>query len=58
MGVFYAASTGGFYLDAMHKHIPDDAVEIDERDYEALLAGQAAGREIKPGPDGKPLLNH
>ena len=56
MTIFYSKSTGGFYDDQIHHALPDDAVEITAEYHAALLAGQAQGKTIMPGKDGKPVL--
>lgn len=54
--IFYSASTGGFYSDAIHsaEQIPADAVEIGEDQHAALLAAQSQGRLIIAAADGTP----
>lgn len=55
--MFYAKSTGGFYLEAIHgKNIPADAVEISDEEHAALLAGQSSGKTISADADGFPVL--
>ena len=55
--MFYSAQTGGFYDRAIHgDNIPADAVEITREEWLALLAGQAEGKMIVAGKDGKPEL--
>lgn len=55
--MFYSKSTGGFYTIEIHgDSIPSDAVEISRATHAALLAGQAEGKRIVPGPDGLPVL--
>jgi hypothetical protein len=56
MRFFYSPAARGFFIDAMNLALPLDAVEVTEADYRALLDGQAAGRPIQAGPDGKPQL--
>jgi hypothetical protein len=57
MAMFYSASTGGFYLTAVHGNtMPADVVEISAEEHQALLEGQAAGGSIAPGEDGRPTL--
>lgn len=57
MALFFAPSTQGFYDSEIHGGaIPDDAVEIDQRSYDALQAGQADGKLIQAGTDGAPCL--
>ncbi|HHA2249933.1 TPA: tail fiber assembly protein [Enterobacter ludwigii] len=60
---FYSAGRQGFYLLSMKEQYekslsgwPDDAVEITEAKYNALLSGQESGREITPDANGKPVL--
>jgi len=53
----YAASTGGFYHPDIHgDSIPEDAVKITAKQHQALLDGQAAGKQIVAGKNGKPRL--
>lgn len=53
----YSASTNGFYLPSVHGEIiPDDAVEISQEEYKALLSGQENGRAIVAGQNGRPVL--
>jgi hypothetical protein len=55
--MFYAKSTGGFYRREINgDNIPDDAVEITDAEYAALMAGQAQGKRILPGAGGVPTL--
>lgn len=52
---FYAASTRGFYSDDIHGTMPGDALEITTDQWSALLQAQSQGKQIAPGPDGKPI---
>lgn len=52
--MFYSAQTGGFYTGDQVR--PGDAIEIADSDYEKLFAGQAIGKTITAGADGKPTL--
>lgn len=54
--MFYSAATGGIYHPAIHASFPNDAVEVSDADYKALMAGQVEGKAIIPGPDGRPVL--
>lgn len=54
--IFYSASNGGFYLDDVHDGIPSDAIEITADEHSELLEGQASGKQIVHGADGKPTL--
>lgn len=57
MTMLYSAATRGFYSREIHGDaIPADAVEITNDEHAALLAGQAEGKRIVPGPDGVPEL--
>ncbi|WP_153717699.1 hypothetical protein [Eikenella corrodens] len=53
---YYSESTGGFYDTTIHTTWPEDVVEITAEYHATLLAGQAQGKTIMPGKDGKPLL--
>lgn len=53
---YYSESTGGFYDTTIHTTWPEDVVEITAEHHATLLAGQAQGKTIMPGKDGKPLL--
>ena len=53
---YYSKSTGGFYDTTIHTTWPEDVVEITAEYHATLLAGQAQGKTIMPGKDGKPLL--
>ena len=55
--MFYAKSTGGFYLTEVHgDNIPADAVEITAEQHQALIEGQSAGKVIAPDDKGFPVL--
>ncbi len=56
MGIFYSATTNGFYDSVLNKTMPADAVEITHEQRTELLAGQSAGKLIKPGSGGRPTL--
>lgn len=60
---YYSKETGGFYdhsekevYEASFNGWPSDAVGITDDEYKSLLGGQAAGRVIVAGDDGKPYL--
>jgi len=57
MPFFYSAETGGFYHDAVHPvdARPADAVAVSDTEHAALMAAQAAGKCIMPGPNGRPI---
>ncbi|WP_304308055.1 hypothetical protein [Pseudacidovorax intermedius] len=53
----YSASTGGFYLEAIHGDaVPSDAVDVSEAQHAALIDGQTKGLRIVPGLGGAPTL--
>jgi hypothetical protein len=53
----YSALTRGFYSAEIHGgNMPADVVYVSGPEYKVLMDGQAAGREIVPGPDGRPVL--
>ena len=56
MALLYSASAGGFFDDAIHRTIPDDALAISPARHRTLLDGQAEGRAIVPGDGGRPVL--
>ena len=49
----YSPSTGGFY-DGGSPAVPADAVIVSDAAWSALLAAQATGAVIQPGPGGQP----
>lgn len=53
MSVFYK---DGFFNNEFGVRIPDDAVEISDDEYLALLNGQSTGKKIVPDINGKPML--
>lgn len=55
--MYYAKSTGGFYITEIHgENIPSDAVEITDEQHAALLQGQTDGQEIAGDDNGFPIL--
>ena len=53
--IHYSAANNSFYSDQLHGHsIPADAVPVSDAAHAALLAAQAAGSVIQPGPGGQP----
>lgn len=55
MGLYFAASTRGFYDDAIHASLPADAQPITEQQHANLLAAQSAGKVIEPDANGLPI---
>lgn len=56
MTIFYSKTNQAFYDNQIHTALPEDAVEITAAYHATLLAGQAQGKTIMPGKDGKPVL--
>lgn len=58
MTMLYSPAAGGFFDPALDYPggLPADAVEISAAKHAQMLAGQAAGRAIRPGKGGKPVL--
>lgn len=54
--MYYAKSTGGFYLPEIHgKKIPPDAVEIPDNKYAELMQAQGDGKLIIADDNGYPI---
>lgn len=57
MSIYYAKSTGGFYVREIHGDaIPADAIEITDAEHAALLEGQSQGKIIAADANGYPIL--
>ena len=56
MTIYYSKTNQAFYDNQIHTALPEDAVEISQEQHAALLAGQAQGKTIMPGKNGKPVL--
>jgi len=56
MTIYYSKTNQAFYDNQIHNVLPEDAVEITAEYHATLLAGQAQGKTIMPGKDGKPVL--
>jgi len=55
--MLFSPSVPGFYSHEIHgAAMPADALEITDEHYHELLNGQTAGKQIKAGPDGLPIL--
>ena len=52
---FYSASAKGFYMEGLHKAIPEDAVAITDDEHRALLTEQENGKRIVGDASGKPV---
>lgn len=56
MAKFFSPSRRGFYCPKIHAgRIPEDAIEISDREWRALLDAQVLGREIMPDASGFPI---
>lgn len=57
MTKLYSASTNGFYSEEMNGDtIPEDAIEITDEEWGALLDGQSEGKLISSDKKGRPVL--
>ena len=50
----YYWSGSGFLISGINE-IPEEAVEITEEEWHALLFAQSEGKKIQTGPEGKPV---
>lgn len=56
MTLFYSASTGAFYDDAISAApLPDDVVEVTPERHAELLEATTTGQIIQAGEDGRPM---
>lgn len=55
MTIFYSASRAGFFDDAIHDVVPEDAVAISAENYRLLMAAQTNGMLIVGGAAGAPI---
>ena len=53
--IWFSPSTCGFYREGVNASVPAGAIELTEEDVTALFDQQAAGKVIRPGPDGAPV---
>jgi len=56
MNYFYSQSTNGFYVEGLHKDMPDDVVSITDADRRDALTLQSEGGAIQANAIGKPLV--
>jgi hypothetical protein len=56
MKLFYSKSTGGFYSDAVHSSVPDDAVEITSETHREMMDAQSNGSRIASDAQGRPII--
>lgn len=52
----YSAKANAFYETDINASIPEDAIEITDKTWNAMLLGQSQGQLIAPGKGGKPVL--
>lgn len=55
MTIYYSKSQQGFYDSAVHKAVPEDAVEVALADYKLLLEAQGQGKIISSNECGYPI---
>jgi len=55
MRIFFSASAGTFYNDALHNDIPQDAQEISEAAHREIREKLAQGWQLQVRPDGSPV---
>lgn len=53
---FYSRTTGNTYLAGYHTSLPEDAVEIDNERYDAVIANPKAGTVRAHDDEGLPVL--
>lgn len=53
---FYSRTTGNTYLEGYHASLPEDAVEIDNERYDAVIANPKAGTARVHDDEGLPVL--
>lgn len=56
MKIYYSKSTNGFYIDSIHKAMPDDVIEITQAQHQELILGQSNGKIISSDENGNPVL--
>lgn len=55
MGLYFSASTNGFYDDNIHGgNMPDDVVTVTPEEHAALMDAQSTGKIISHNIDGRP----
>ncbi|NNN24397.1 DUF4376 domain-containing protein [Pseudomonas nitroreducens] len=55
--MLYSAQRNGFFTPEINgTDIPDDAVELADEEYEALMVGLGQRKCLVPGPAGRPIL--
>lgn len=56
MTLYFSLANKGFYDDAIHTTLPDDAQELSKEEHQALLEGQSAGKKICFESADRPVL--
>lgn len=56
MSYFYDTSTSGFFLEGLHKDIPQTAIKLTDTQYKALIDGQTQGKQIIADKTGSLVL--
>ena len=56
MGYFYDTSISGFFLEGLHKDIPQTAIKLTDTQYKALIDGQTQGKQIIADKTGNLVL--
>lgn len=52
----FSPSTGLFYSPALHSKLPADCIDVDQDEYQRLLAGRSEGQVIEADDTGRPQL--
>ncbi len=56
MSRYYSPTTGTCYIQGLHKNIPDDAVQLSDDTYQAVIANPTPGKVRAHDPEGLPIL--
>jgi hypothetical protein len=54
--IYYSATRGGFFHEALHTALPEDAVRIAALRHAELMGAQSEGRQIIADARGRPVL--
>jgi hypothetical protein len=54
--IYYSAARGGFFHEALHTALPEDAVRIAALRHAELMGAQSEGRQIIADARGRPVL--
>jgi hypothetical protein len=54
--IYYSATCGGFFHEALHTALPEDAVRIAALRHAELMGAQSEGRQIIADARGRPVL--